>query len=522
MPRKPLRELCEERIAAADRRGDLECTDLRIDITTLSGEHILAAGGSWDWRRKQYVDDGKTSKIIRIHDGQLRAMLWFRDWLHSFCKGEYIPGEDTARVWSALYSGGRRGGKTFMGCLGGSLVTIAQPGAMAWLVSESITKSQECHRAYTACMARQWYSERNDPWFEYTVANGSKVWQKSAHKADDIKQGGADYILLNEGQKLHERTYINARGATADTGGLVAVAANPPDTARGSWVMNMYDDIMAKKRKSVHFEFRKEENPFIVSEALDDLRDEVDDRTYAIEVGGEFLQRTDIVFYNWSRTVNEKPLPDVGDCTEAFIARHLRRQFTHVLGVDFQLHPYNACVELRFFGDPKNPQIWFSKALVSDGNEFELAQNLEAAGYNPETTALICDASADWQNVERTKGKGSIGLLRQAGFAHCYKPDKRSEANPPINERVKVCTGLIKNMAGESRLFADPSERGLIAAIRSWETKGGQPWRQSDHAHLCDAATYPLWRFFPRRRASGKVQYKTMKKFTRRDDLRRI
>ncbi len=239
-----------------------------------------------------------------------------------FCSGEVPPGKESARVWSALLGGGRRGGKThFGGAVASATMMVAVGGALVWLVSKSIAKSAELDRGFRGGLARQWYTDRGAPWFEYTLLNGSMAFQKSSHDSEDVKQGGADLVFLNEAQKMSEDVLINARGSIVDTGGVVLLAANPPKTSRAMWVLDFHDAVLAGRRKAKYFHFDYRKNPFIEQEALTDLEDEADERTIAMEVRGEFLHPTDVVFYNWTRE-NELPLPEVGDITTRWMAEH--------------------------------------------------------------------------------------------------------------------------------------------------------------------------------------------------------
>ena len=87
--------------------------------------------------------------------------------------------------------------------------------------------------------------------------------------------------------------------------------------------------------------------------------------------------------------------------------------------------------------------LWYNWADCVEGNERMLSAMLYDAGFDPATTLLIGDASADWQAIERglknsTRGKGSFELLKELGWKTIRKPDKRMEANPLVTERAKA------------------------------------------------------------------------------------
>lgn len=493
---------------------------------------MFSVGGVWDRRLRDYAPDKEptTARRIFITDAQVDAVTWWGRWLAAFCSGESIPQGETTRIWSVLFGGGRRGGKTDAGVKLTPVFGVACPGSLSWIVSESISKSWETHACLVGTMPKGWYSSRGQPWFEYHLATDSYIWQKSGNDPDDLKQGRCDMALLNEGQKLDERCFINARGATSDVGGIVVVAANPPDSTKGQWVLDLHDDIQSNRRKAKFFHFDAKKNPFIEWESLADMADEVDDRTLRMQVYGEFLASSDNVFYNWSRYENEREVPELGDVTGKWLGKYKFPGYTHVVGLDFQLHPYCAAVSLRFFEDPdgdEKPLLWYDWADCVEGNERMLSAMLYDAGFDPATTLLVGDASADWQSTERgyknkTRGKGSFELLKEEGWKTIRKPDRRMEKNPLVTERVKAMLALVKAAtiegmedSGKRRLFSNPELRVFNKALRRWPMKNGQPSRTSEYAHYCDAASYLIWYFFPRRKKPARVEHRVQQRAAR-------
>lgn len=512
---------------------------MRLDVVHYESKRtLLTVGGLWDRRARDYVEGElpTKSKVITVHDGQLEAVRWFADWLCAFTSGD---SESEARVWSALFGGGRRGGKTTWGIWAGLVMNVAVPGSKFWIASQSIAKSWETHAQMLKALPAQWHALRGAPWFEYTLVNGSMAWQKSAHNPDDLKQGGADIVLLNEGQKLDRQSYVNARGAIVDSGGCVLIAANPPRTAKGMWVLDHHEAIEKGKvrAKLFHFDFRK--NPFIETSALDELADEVDERTAAMEIDGQFLQALDVVFYNWSRAGNEVAAPDLGDITEAYTAHHCRRPYGSVIAVDPNKYPYCAASSGRLYNDPDDPWhpkdnpnaqplIYFDDSITVEGDEGDLSDEMLDAGYDPEESLIILDASGFYQGTERQPDRFSSTILKDAGWRHIRRPDRTMKKNPLIDDRVRACLRLVctrrsdRYPNGKRRLFVDPELEELCEAMRKWETKGGVPYRKSKYAHLTDTAGYFVWYFFPRRRKVAKNRTRIIKRRTRRAQFRRV
>jgi hypothetical protein len=368
--------------------------------------------------------------------------------------------------------------------------------------------------------------------------NGSEIQLLSGYDPSSLKRGRVDIWLMNEGQRFKKDAYLMARPRLADTGGLGLITANPPRERKGMWITEFHDAAQANALpgvKLIHFDNQK--NPTLDWRSLELLRDEFGEDDYDREVLGIFVPIGDRVFYAWlpSTTAgNIRPTPELGNITRQVTRRHLGREFDHVIGIDFQKSPYMAAVTSEFFANPRDPidpLQWLVDETVVEGTEDDLSDELEAKGYDKETTALILDASAKWQtgSHERVKGgRGSWDLLKARGWKFLYVPDRRMEKNPPIVERVQATNARMcsarRSAQPYRRLFSVPENRETNKALKQWENRGGVPYRRSPHAHLCDAVSYPVWRFFPRRRRRGKVSYKAVKpkRSNRAKDLDRI
>jgi hypothetical protein len=60
------------------------------------------------------------------------------------------------------------------------------------------------------------------------------------------------------------------------------------------------------------------------------------------------------------------------------------------------------------------------------------------------------------------------------------------------------------NAAGRRRMFASPHCKQAINGMKSWPNKLGIPHRRSQFAHVCDAVSYVIYRFFGRPKAGGE------------------
>ena len=468
------------------------------------GARLLSVGGRWDRLEKRWAGPGETARDLGLHTGQLEAATWLADWFRAKASGQPLL-ERGAPVYSLLLDGGRRGGKTDLGAKAGITYPLLRPGVWSWLISETEKKTNEFAEVIRGILPSSWYDWLGPPHCTFTLRNGSVIWLRSAHDPDGLKAGRCDFAVINEAQLISERAFAIVRAATADTGGLTVLCANPPEDPIGFWIERFREEVIAGRRPAKEFFLDARLNPHIDHASLLAMKSEVDDRTFRREICGEFLPRADVVFHGWSdgKDGNVAPLPNIGEVTQEFLRRHLHRDLDTVLGVDFQRVPYPCAVEARAYRNPENPDgdplIWFKdEILVEDGDENGLSEALIAKGYDPRRTALICDASGSWQGIDRKRKTPSFDILKSLGWVHVFRPDQNSEKNPPILERVKNANALFKTAAGKRRVFSAPENLTLNQALKLWETRSGVPYRRSPYAHFGDAASYVLYRLFPR------------------------
>lgn len=531
MPRSSLDALVERRLAGAAGGGE-RFLDLRVDIVRKSTEEILlSSGGRWDRERKCYLaEDAETRVALRVHDGQLDAATWFSRWIAARSLGDYLYTDEGMPIFSVALVGGRGGGKTDLGIRVAIAYAAEFPRAIAWIVAPTIPDTPEIHRALEEILPLSWYTYSGSPWFVYTFENGSEIHIKSSHPDPaKLKRGRADLVVINEAQLQPKRVYETVRFRIADRGGLIVLCANPPDRARGQWVEDYYEKARAGKMAGRVFILDAKKNTELKGRlAIDFLRHDIlDERTIRRDGEGEFgLPRDGAVFYPFSDPVNVEPAPDHAGITQAFLERKLGYGTDRCHGADFQKKPFQISTSLRFYEDPDDPDgdplVWiFDESVVPEGLEEHLIDLMESKGHSP-LDVVIPDASGDWQNSERTKGRSSWDRFRERDWIHLYKPDEKMDKNPDIMERITVGNSLIKSESGRRKLRIDPRCTRTIDSIKNWELRNGIPNRRSPYAHAADSWTYPVHRLFPRRaRVSARIEYEAVNRApsSRRRDL---
>ena len=554
MPRHSLDQLIERRQSEATD-DDAKYVDLQLDLIDDSAPNqprILRGGGRWSRRLRKYIGHAPRGRDVRCHPGQVEAARWFAAWIarwwrHRF-HGEPIP--DDERIYSLFLAGGQRSGKTWLGVALAVLYAAIIPGSIVWIVCPTENDFEEVEDYLKGLMPKAWYRRLGWPHWRYTLANGSKIVLRSGHKPEGLKKGDCDFLVINEAQQQRERVFNIARLRIARSGALVVACCNPPEQPVGFWVG---DRVAAAERGEIqakYFHVDPMDNPHIDHGPMLSFKKEVDDRTFDIEVRGLFLGARDAVFHNWGRLENEKdPPPRAMNVTQLFTRSQEGRAYDQVVGIDIQRRPMVG-VEFNWFKNPRASLrledwhrwvlMWAVREYVLDRSDEEgLSLAMLEAGLNPERTLLVVDASGDWQRVregnegkmtrefkkEIWKGRGSFDVFHDHGFHHIVKPDRRSDANPDIVERFttarqRICTAA-PGQYGQRFLYSATWNRKLNEAVRGYPNKDGVPARRHKHAHLSDAFTYPVFRYYPRiRLAPPPPETKVLEEFKGRERTR--
>lgn len=502
-------------------RDQARFQDLSIEFVDERDDSLIfALGGQWDRKFKRWTFARPETCIrVKLHVGQIESAHWFRDWFAAYLGGAPLP----ELVYSVLLYGGSRAGKTHLGLHAMVAFAIAVPGARVWAVQETgPERADELETELDELLPEGWFRKREK---KYICANGSVISLRSANHPQKLKRGRCDYAFLNEGQNVSELAFAMLRMRTSDTSGLLCVAANPPnDNPLGEWVADWITEAAAARRPNSRvFYFDPRVNPHVNQEQLAALANETDHRTFQIEVLGLVMPPSNAVYHALNQLENLIPPPRLGDVTEEFCRRRgLGRAITHFVGLDFQLSPHMAAVVGRCYvnaADATKPLLWYVDEVVVDlGDEYDLSDGLYEIGLNPEKTALIGDASGDWQRGDRQKMKEpgqlttSFQILKQCGWRRVYQPDKSRSSNPPIGERIKNDNRLMCSESGVRRLFIDPDAcPRLTEAVKQWRRRNLVPEKRSKFAHLGDSMSYGNWRLAPRAQKKRGLGYKRIK-----------
>lgn len=511
--------LLDERDDDAHRLVDMEL------VIVGNGSPIFSVGGRWDRRDAQYVGPADHGAVVELSPAQIVAFSWVARWASCYQSGDW---SGMSRAWSALFFGGRRAGKSHLACVGLVLFALLRPGSRIFAVSPTLDHTDELRECLSSIIPGEWARFRDTPTLTFVFRNGSSIVLRSGHRPSKLKTGRVDFALYNEAQMMSRKGYEFLRGAAADNGGLVLMAANPPDEPIGLWVEEYHQGVQASKIQGVSFFFDRRLNPHVESASLEALKHEMDERSFLRDIEGQFVPLGNVVFHAFSdQSVREIPA-HFEECTTLVSKRLFGRRADTVIGADFDKVPHLAAAAIRCFRDPAHPDevfLWIvAEFVVEESDEDGLCAALLSASsighradkgrptlLEKKTALVVGDASGSWQSTDRAAKRKSFDILKSHGL-RVVKPDRKLERNPLIVERVRAANAALKAFSGKRRLFFLPTCTQAIHAFKKWENRNGAPHRKSEFAHICDAITYPVWRAFGRvtgkRKASGYTSVK--------------
>lgn len=474
-----------------------------------TGEILLAAGGRFDRLLRRYTDEKPTTvHYIDVEESQVELIRWFAGWLALFRDG--LPRD----VSLAIAGGERRGGKTFavLLCLVAAALEVPVVGnspLLGWIVSVSYQERDEVDRFIVENLPSDWYTPRHAPEYRYILLNGASIKNVSADDPENLKRGRVDICALNEAQKMSVASLSNAIGGTIDNEGLALLAANPPKRQIGEWVYTLKQAIDDKRLEGARFfGFSAKDNKRIRQAArtrVGAILEIIDPRAKKADDEGLWLPVGDRAYPKWShKLIGEPPPPGVmDDITARVTERELLVAFSDVAGADFQGRPHQAAVIYRIFDGADGPIYWIVDELIVKGTELHLSDAAYERGHTPESLVWIPDASGSFQDATHSGSTTSFELLRSQRWVvfaptEIKRPDRSRHAkNPDVDQRL----GLMYRVMEQARLRVAPHCAWTIESFKECplgQSRYGRRRPFGPHAHITDAAGYPIVRLEPK------------------------
>ena len=529
MPADALRRQFRDHLADLEQREASRYIDLAVAWERKqTGEQLGYFGGVWDQVEQRFVPgrDPDRCAVIKFNESQLELARWAAWWAQERTAGR-------PRDFINLFAlGDRGGGKTYaavaiLGTLQVEFPYLGSDPSIAWAVSRSHADRAEVDRTFQQIFPASWHVYHEWPHHAYRWVTGAQLFNASADSVEGLRaKGRVDFLLINEAGIVGRTIPFNATPRIKDRGGLAILTANPPQTVKGQWILDLAEKAEQAKEKGRTFHTRfvrmlSEGNADIDHETGDLVADylyDLDPRAAKADVEGLLLPIGDRAYFRWRKKEHLRDAPQLGDITREFTQRRLGRPFDHVGGVDFQGTPHHAAVVCKIYGSLSEPIVWVVDEFVAEeSTEDDLLDMVDERGYTPESLLWVGDASGQWQDGKHSKnGRDSFKVFSSRRWRIVPPAAKKSDKgehskNPPVEKRV----GLVNKLLGDPkknlpvRLRVEHECTKIAEALKEcpWVKAryGGKP--TGYYSHLSDALGYVIWWAFPAptRRVDGPL-----------------
>jgi Terminase large subunit, T4likevirus-type, N-terminal len=346
---------------------------------------------------------------------------------------------------------------------------------------------------------------------------GATIAILGADNYDSLRGEGLDFVVLDEYASMAPEAWTEVlRPALADRHGRALFVGTPQGH-------NHFYELFDKAQNQsdwATFQYTTEDGGNVTAEELHAAAGEIDERTYRQEFQATFEnQGVGNVYYAFDRQYNVRPLlynpklpvfwaMDFNVGTLCSVVGQIVNGKVCVLDelILTDSHTPDACAEFL-----SRTEKWVTVPEIFDPPESEelrevydeILRQLQPAPMNVyvygDATAQRRQTSAhrtDWQIVKDFFGRHSD--LYHVGF-------RVLSSNPPVKDRTNCVNAMLRNHAGQHRLFMDPKCKQLIRDFEQvcWKADpngnqladldGSDPMR----THASDALGYMIAREFP-------------------------
>ena len=419
---------------------------------------------------------------------------------------------------------GRRFGKTYL-----ALTELVQAawgqGRTAWYVAPTYRQAKRvAWRALKQMTKPYWAAKPNETDLTIELVSGGTISLRGVDNYDALRGDGLDFIVLDEYASMTPEAWTEVlRPALADKLGRAMFIGTP----RGhNHFFDLYEFAQGQPGWAA-FQFTTEQGGNVSHEELKSATHELDERTYRQEFLATFenmgvgltyfaFDRKDNVrplrydprlSLSWSLDFNMNPLcsvlvQQVGGTLHILDELILPDSNTLAACEEFlsRTKPWTMAPEV--FNPPLPPDVLpaYEEMLMQlQPRPLNVYVYGDATGAHRQTSA----SRTDWQIVKNFFGR----------YTDRYHASFRVlSTNPAVKDRINCVNAMLRNHAGQRRLWIDPKCKQLIKDLEQvcWKADPhGNPLAELDKSdpmrtHASDALGYLVAREFPMRAQMGE------------------
>jgi len=373
---------------------------------------------------------------------------------------------------------GRRWGKTFL-----AITEIAKftryPRKRCFYVAPSyrMAKTIVWNDLVEKLTKHKWIKTVNNSDLTITLRNGSTISLRGADNENSLRGVGLDFLIMDEYADIKENTWYEIlRPTLSDRNGSALFCGTP--RGYGNWSYELFTKAQSDPDNWASFQFTTLDGGRVSPTEIEQAKADLDERTFAQEYLGSFVNYAGQIYYNFDRKENviDKYEPQTAEI--------------HI-GMDFNISPMSAVVtELQ-----GNNIYIYDEIVLYSSNTDEMVQEIRTR-YSGKHIFIYPDPASK-QRKTSAGGVTDLAILKNAGFNMRVR-----NAHPLIRDRINAVNTKLKNANGKRTLFIANNCKTMLKSIERQIYKEGTsvPDKDNNYDHMNDALGYLVEYLFPVRR----------------------
>lgn len=398
-----------------------------------------------------------------------------------------------------VLAAGRRFGKTYLACT--ELCRAAfGAGRIAWYVAPTYKQAKRIAWKPLKELTRPfWTSAPNETDLRIELINGGTIALRGADNYDNLRGEGLNFVVLDEFASMAPEAWTEVlRPALSDrVGGALFIG-----TPKGH--NHFYELFQAGREQEGWgtFQYTTEQGGLVLPAELEAARLELDERTFQQEYQASFENlATGRVYYAFDRARNVRSLISSASAPLFW-------------ALDFNVNPMCSVI-----GQTVGGVVGILDELILPNSNTlaaceEFAARTKKLFPGKHTNVYVYgDATGEHRNSSASRTDWQIVRDFFGRYPDRYQVTFRvPSANPPVKDRINCVNAMLRNHAGQQRLYIDSRCKELIKDFEQvcWKIDpNGNSLADVDKSnpmrtHASDAVGYYVARELPMRRVMGE------------------
>lgn len=322
----------------------------------------------------------------------------------------------------------------------------------------------------------RWDKYINETELTVVLRNNCQISLKGADKsADNLRGVGLNFLVLDEFADIPQEAWSEVLRPTISdkhVQGSVLFVGTPKGF--GNWSYEMYQKGKSGDPEWASWRYTTIEGGQVEAHEIEQAKKDLDERSFRQEYEASFETYTGVVYYNFDREQNVKPVKYQPD------------SIIHV-GLDFNIDPMSGCL----FHVKNGVSEFFDEIVIYSSNTEEFIDEL--LRRYPKNKVIIYPDPACRQRKTSAGGRTDLTLLQNAGLNV-----KCKNTHALVRDRINSVNSRLKNFDGNRNILIDPSCKNLINSLTKQMYKEGTNIpEKSGHDHMTDALGYAIEYIFP-------------------------